>query len=237
MNLASYKTLTGLNVKTSDEAFVTANITKAQLKLEAILGYTLDPTKVSTNEYEELGISPNECSCSIVDTSNLNDPDAVEEAYRLYRYNPLDKYLHIDPCSAVYEVKLVNIQKGTSDTTGITVKKFDIDDLRLQYANGMYRYIQEIVSCGFKMCNNENVQLAVDADWLWQSANDIPSDILYIWADMVTYYGDRNRYIKSESITDHSYSRDALIAPETLPENIKIFQKYNGPKGIAGNIR
>ncbi len=228
MNLNEYKTLSGLTIASSDEAFVTAQINRTQYMLETMLGFTLDSTKVTENIYEELGQTTQECACPDVDTESLLPADEVNGAYRLYNYNKKDKYFHIDPASNVYSIKLVYIKKD-SDVSGVTLKTLDIDTIRLHLNNyGFINYIEHCKSC-LCDCDCDCVQLAVDADWLWES--DIPKDLLYVWTDMVTYYSDKKYNIKSESIDSHSYTRGDVKAPETESRNLAILKKYAGPVG------
>ena len=72
MDINEYESLTGITVATSQEALITATITKTQSILESILGYTLDESKVDINQYTELGKTPSECpnACDI-DIDNL----------------------------------------------------------------------------------------------------------------------------------------------------------------------
>lgn len=231
MNLNEYKTLSGLTVASGDETFVTAQINRTQYVLETMLGFTLDSTKVTENIYKELGQTQQECACPNVDTESLLPADEVIGAYRLFNYNKKDKFFHIDPASNIYNVKLVYIKQSTggSDISGITLKTFDTDTINLHINNnGFINYIEHCISCLCE-CDCDCVQLAVDADWLWEK--DIPNDLLYVWSDMVTFYSDKKNNIKSESIDSHSYTKGDIKAPETEPHNIAILKKYAGPKG------
>lgn len=221
MTLEQYETLTGITVSATDQAVVEAQIDRVQAILETMLGYTLTPDDVLTNLYNELGISPLECSCSSVDVDNLNPADAVMYAYRLYRYNYKDKYLFVDPFTAVNKVKLVK--------DGVTIKVLDDDEYRVQYGrDGIAKYIEVCDDC-FCTCDcNDCIQLAVDADWVWET---IPDDLLYVWADMITYYADCKKDVRSESIGAHSYTKFDKQAPETTPTNYAVLQRYAGPYG------
>lgn len=228
MNLNEYKTLSGITVSSGDESYVTAQIDRTQYMLETMLGFTLDSTKVTENIYDELGQTQQECACSSVDTESLLPADEVNGAYRLYNYNKQDKYFHIDPASDIYSIKLVYIKEG-SGVSGVTLKTLDIDTIRLHLNNyGFINYIEHCKSC-FCDCDCDCVQLAVDADWLWE--NNLPKDLMYLWADMITYYSDKKLNIKSESIDSHSYTKGDTKAPETEPRNIAILKKYAGPRG------
>jgi hypothetical protein len=222
MTLEQYESLTGTAVPDNQVAVVTAQLNRVKAILETMLGYTLTPDNVLTNLYNELGISPVECSCSSVDPENLNPPDEVEYAYRQYRYNFKDKYLFVDPFTAINKVKLVQ--------DNVTIRVLDYDEYRVQYGqDGIAKYIEVCDDCFCTCVCDDCVQLAVDADWVWQ--DEFPNDLLYIWADMVTYYADCKQNIKSESIGAHSYTKFDDIAPETIPTNMAVLRKYAGPYG------
>lgn len=231
MTLSEYEALVGITVPVADQAKVTATIARTQTMLESLLGFTLDPTKVDENLYNELGKTVQDCFCPSVSLENLQDPDAVVGAYRLYRYNDLDKYFHIDPFSRVNAVKLVFIKEGTG-TNGITIKTFDWDDIRIQYGrDNIGRFIEYCQDCLCDCKCDDCVQLAVDAEWLWTEGN-IPADLNYVWSDMITFYSDTNSEdIKSESIDTHSYTRADNTPPEQRPRNLAILRKYAGPYG------
>ena len=73
----------------------------------------------------------------------------------------------------------------------------------------------------------------MDADWVdfTDDESDIPDDLLYLWCDMINYWADPDRDIKSESVDGHSWSRGDIRAPEELIENKLILDKYAGPYG------
>ena len=231
MDLALCESLSGIEVPASNQALVTAQINRTKSMLETMLGFTLGPSgNVTQNIYNELGKSEQDCICPSVDTENLQPADPVIGAYRLFRYNQLDDYFHIDPASRVYAVKLVFIKEG-SGNNGITIKTFDNDEVRMQYTNGEWlKYIEHCLDCLCSCECNECVQLAVDADWLWESASDIPEELLYVWVDMINFYSNPKHDIKSESIDTHSYTRD-ITKPEEDSYNLSVIKKYAGPYG------
>jgi len=226
MDIALYQTLSGITVSSSQLARVTAAIARTQAILETMLGYSLDPLIALENQYNESGISSVECD----DDSALDPADAVETAYRIFPYNRHDKYLNIDPATSINKVKLIR--------NNITV--LVIDDFRVDYKNGLIKYLRQ-EKC-FYRCNNEccNVQLAVDA--VWFGANDygtqeLPDDLLYLWSDMVTFYADPKRNIRSETLGTHSYSKFNDDTPEMQSYNLAVIKKYAGPNGsIAKTI-
>jgi len=215
MNITEYQELSGINVASKDVDRVTATISKTQKILEGMLGYSLDTR--DTNEYDEIGKTIIECPCDI-NLNNLSAPDSVEFAYRLFTYREDDKYLFIDPATVIYAVKLVK--------DGVTVKTLDSDDYRAHFKNGLIKFIERRklwcdVECEF-------VQLAVDAEWAFE---EVPDDLLYIWADMVTYHSDLNKDIKSQVLGTHSYTKFDNREPENKSENLSIIKKYAGPNG------
>lgn len=232
MTLAEYQALTGITVSSANTAKVTAQLARTQALLETLLGYTLDPDKVEENLYNELGKSNRDCFCPSVDLEDLQDPDPVVGAYRLFRYNDLDKYFHVDPFTVLHKAKLVFIKGGTG-ANGITIKTFDTEELRVSKGrDGIAKYIEHCHDC-LCICEcNDCVQLAIDADWLWKPATDIPLDLQYLWADMVTWYSDdKNKKLRSESIDTHSYTFASNTAPEMEPSNLAIIKRYAGPYG------
>lgn len=232
MDLSKYKELTGINVPAGRAAYMQAQINRATAMLETMLGFTLNPEKI-TNLYNEVGKTRDECACPSVaiEDASLEDPDEVTGAYRLFPYNKLDQYLHIDPFNEVYKVKLVWIKQGAGND-GVTLRTFDTDRVRVNAGrDGLKKYLELCRDC-FCECGCSNcVQLAVDADWLWDEAANIPDELLYVLADMVTYYSDQKRNVKSESITTHSYTKFDKTAPEAEPYNLSVIKKYAGPHG------
>lgn len=228
MTLEKYTALTGITVSSNDEALVTAQLNRSQLILENLLGFTLNPKKVSENLYNEQGKTQLECaSCPNVDTENLLARDSVKYGYRLYSYDHRDKYFYVDPFCGVNKIKLV--------VGRVTVKTFDADEFRVNYGrDGMAKYIENcqtnLCQCGCKDC----VQLAVDANWLWRVEKQIPSDLLQVWADMATYYTDCKRNIKSESIGGvHSYTKFDNDKVEELSSSLSVIKRYAGPYGAV----
>lgn len=228
MTVEEYQNLTGLTVSASRTPLIYAQIQRAQAILENMLGYSLDPDMVDLNEYEEEGQLDDTCPCSCNTTDpDLAAPDDVVFAYRLFPYNAKDKYLMIDPCSSVHAVKLVK--------NGVTYRTLDEDDYRLNSRRGVTKSLEQCDRwCSCKL-ECDCVQLAVDADWLWE-ADSLPLDLQTIWADMVTYYADLKKDIKSETLATHSYTKYDRAKPETLEENMAVIQRYAGPNGTAGRM-
>lgn len=227
MNIDKYEELTGNTVAEDEKSKVTANIRRSRALLETLLGFTLTPK----NLYNELGKTSQEIFCPDADISNLLPPDEVQGVYKLFPYNKLDKYFHVDPFTNIYAVKLVYV---TTNYDFVTVKSFDgldfSENVKAQYGReGIGKYIQRCPTCFFS-CDcacKDCLQLAVDADWL----KCYPDDIMYLWADMVDYYIDCNNNLKSESIDGHSYTKANTEAPETSPHNLLLLKRYAGPHG------
>lgn len=237
MNLKKYTELTGIEVSERQQVTVNAQIRRTKRKLETLLGFTLDRNKINTNIYNEIGKTNKDCFCSDISISeNLLPPDEVVGSYRMFRFNPHDSYFFIDPFINVYNVKLVRVRLGDEDGNGVTIKTFDKEKIRAQVGqDGISKYIQQCRDCMCDCnCEGDCVQLAVDADWIFQDC--IPEDLLYLWADMVTYEADCKKNVKSESIGGHSYTLADTARPETIPENLSIMQRYAGPYGTVNRI-
>lgn len=234
MDFSTYQQLSGVTVPSGRVDFVQAQIDRTQSMLETMLGFTLNHENVTTNLYNELGKSQTECSCPDVDTENLNDPDEVVGSYRLFKYNSLDPYIHVDPFTVLHKVKLVHIRPGDSaeNPRGVTMRTLTEGQLRVDYGReGWAKYIERCQECVCVCACQECVQIAVDADWLWDNTDDIPKDLLYVWSDMVTYYSNPKKGVKSESITTHSYTMAEQKAPELEPHNLSVIKKYAGQHG------
>lgn len=240
MDLNKYKELSGETVPTSREAKVTATIRRTKVVLETMLGFSLKPK----NLYTEKGKVQFEGYLPVEDTTNLLPPDDEEGTYKLFPYNENDKYFHVDPYTNMHKVKLVMPQ-----TDGDFVTITDLDNVVAEYGrDGIGKYIQRHWAWftwewyrTWRLSywgEPSGVMLAVDADWI----DCYPEDILYLWADMVTYYSDKNfsvtGNIKSESVDGHSWSKgnagggkEGDMAPENNPANRLILARYAGPFG------
>lgn len=224
MDISLYETLTGISVPSSKITLVEAQISKSQAILETLIGYSLDPSIASENEYTELGISQVECPCEIPET--LNPAEPVLFAYRLFPYNKHDSILSIDPAISINSVKLVR--------NGVTFKT--IDNYLAISKGGFIKYLQQI-DCWCNCCGDcDGVQLAVDAVWLGAEVDyndqNLPNDLLTVWADMAKYYSDTNSNIKSETLGSHSYTKFNDDKPEVNLTNQAIIKKYVGPNGL-----
>lgn len=219
MDIKKYTQLTGKTVSSSEEATFNATIRRTKAMLETLLGFTLKPQ----NLYNELGKSRLDCACLNVDTSTLLPADEAEGIYKLFSYNNLDRYFHVDPFKQVYKVKLVYVQ---NDGEFVTIKTFN--NAKAQYGrDGIGNYIEKCLECLCDCSCEDCVQLAVDADWL----DCYPDDIMYLWCDMIDYQLDCSKGLKSESIEGHSWTKADTRAPEELPHNVLLLKRYAGPYG------
>jgi hypothetical protein len=234
MSLDEYQLLSGIKVPSSREFTVTAQLGRTQSMLESLLGFSLEPELVTENLYIESG-KTNGFSCPI-DGETLLPPDPVVGAYRLYPYNDKDQIIAVDPFSTVHAVKLVH---GT--VTVLTFDHYRAEVGRsgvakyIELSPWWYRYFDVLwFQRSFPFCTcGQNWQLAVDADWLWPltpGTPDLPQDLQYVWADMVTYYANQKRKMKSETVGSHTYSQ-ALTVPQDDPENLAVIKRYAGPFG------
>lgn len=228
MTVQDYQNLTGLTVSVNREKLIYAQIQRTQAVLENMLGYSLDFDLLDLNEYEEEGKLDDTCPCSCSDADpDLEPADAVVFAYRMFPYHAKDKYLSIDPASSIHAVKLVK--------NGVTYRTLEEDDYRLNSKRGIIKFLEQCDRwCACKLeCNC--VQLAVDATWLWPE-DEMPIDLQTVWADMVTFYADMKRDVRSETLGPHSYTKFDRQKPETLTENMAVIQRYAGPNGTAGRM-
>ena len=231
MDIEKYQELTGIIIPDSKKTYFSAQIKRVQTKLETLLGFTLKAKHL----YTELGKSQIECVCpDIPQSDSLLPPDEVKGIIKIFPYNSKDKFLHIDPFYDVYAVKL---GKVTEDKGFITYKTFE--NFTKQFmSQGIGKYIEKCQTCFCNCDCKDCVQLIVDGNWIdfTDSESDIPDDLLYLWCDMINYYADPTKDIKSESVDGHSWSKGDITAPEESIENKLILQKYAGPYGSIVRI-
>lgn len=238
MNLQKYQELTGKTLSEEEKPIVKSQIKRSLRTLENLLGFTLDPNKTNTNIYNELGKAQNDLFWSYpdVDISNLLPPDDVIGAYRLFNFNDADKFLHVDPFLAVHSVKLVRVRMGYPDEQGITYETLTEEEARPQYGrDGIGKYIERIRPFWWRWdFHRDHVQVAVDADWLWQEC--LPSELEWMIVEMVEAATDPKNNIRSESIEGHSYSKYDKVVPEAQPQNAAFLKRYAGPYGVAPKV-
>lgn len=230
MEQERYESLSGTTLDESQSSrFETVNDV-AVAELEKILGYPLDPTTWE-NLYNETGKTEDECPCPDVDTDNLQDPDPVVGKYRLYDYYPTDKYLAIDPATAIHNVKLVK--------DDVTFKTYEEDDYRVNWKSGKPKVAKYLELCWKDHClcacvrRCDCVQVAVDATWAYTA---LPLELEQILAEMIFVgYEDWNRKgIKSESRGTHSYTK---LDKQDWLTKFPILASYAGPNGTATRPR
>jgi hypothetical protein len=250
VNLEKYTELTGITVASENEAKVKATIRRTKTQLESMLGFTLKPK----NLYTEIGKVQFEGYLPIIeDFTNLDDVtllDADEEqgVYKLFPFEDTDQYFHVDPFKNVYKVKLV---MPLPDGDFITL--VDFDNIVPQYGrDNIGKYIERHYEWftwewyktwrySWKSHIDAGMMMAVDADWI----DCYPDDLMYLWADMVTYYLDPSYSLtgnmKSESVDGHSWTKgggssDSGAAPQENNMNRLLLARYAGPFGsIARN--
>jgi hypothetical protein len=245
VDLAKYTELTGITVAEADKAHYSATIRRANALLEAALGYSLSESK--NLDKEELGkvqfngLYP---YYPYAQQTLLPADTNVEGSYRLFSYNDRDTYLKIDPARNVYHVKLVQAHNDDEFVTIMDLKDFTTKNSRkfsmfLQKQTTWFNWQWYGWLTG-QLGHGNALMLAVDADWL--TCNNMPDDLRYLWADMVTYYSSANisvtGNVKSESINGHSYTLGEVIAPEQSVSGLSILGQYAGPNGLlAPKIR
>jgi hypothetical protein len=234
VNLDKYQELTGITVPASQQAKVTATIRRTKAALETLLGFSLKPK----NLYTEKGKVQFEGYLPIDDLTDLLPADEEQAIYKLFPYKETDKFLHIDPFNNVYHVKLV---MPTNDGEFITV--LELDNVVAHYdRDGIGKFIERHYEwftwawyrtwrLRYATDTTAGLQLAVEADWI----DCYPDDLMYLWADMVTYLTDINYNLSSESVDGHSWAKtkDAQVAPELKTENIQLLKRYAGPYGLV----
>lgn len=222
MDIAEYEKLTGIIIPLNRRPYYEAQIKRVQSKLETLLGFTLEPKAL----YTELGKSQRECVCpDIPQSENLLPPDEVKGIIKLFPYNYKDKFLHVDPFKDVYAVKLVKVGDNREFITYKTFEHFTEQYM----SQGIGKYIEKCQTCFCDCDCKDCLQLAVDGNWL--ALPDLPDDLMYLWADMVTYYADPAKDIKSESVDGHSWSKGDIQAPEQLDDAKLLLIRYAGPYG------
>lgn len=239
MDISKYEELRGIIVEDSDKPLITAQIRRTKTILESMLGYSLDKKKAGINQYEEKGKVTTDCIFNgpvifwEIDDLHLSAPDEVEGSYRIFPYNQNDQYFAVDPYTTLYKVKLVFIKAG-EEPNGVTHKTFKDSKIGVYRSGSIAKYIERYRDWCCTCSCDISAQLAVDADWLNEEC--LPDSLLYIWSDMVEYYSDEKRNVKSETLSTHSYTKETVPKPEELPESIKIITKYAGPHGSVNNI-
>lgn len=235
MDQTEFNNLTGMVIRSSQSDRFSYLSTASAETLEGILGWPLDPSDWD-DQYEELGKLEGDWNSYNGDPDTLEAPDEVIGVTRLYRWSPVEPYLHIDPATEIHAIKLVR--------NGVTYKTFDPLEYSLQMQNGMqpfgrYVRIDENFLNWFNIWDYpaiiyerrgevEYVQVAVDAEWAFE---ELPTPLLKLQADLIAYELDIKRDVKSESVLGHSYSRNTRQEPVTV--HAATIAKYAGPNGTS----
>ena len=66
--------------------------------------------------------------------------------------------------------------------------------------------------------------------------DQLPDDLLSVWADLVTWLSDKTRNIKSENRGTRSYTKAESKSPLEDQANRSILESYAGPRGTAGRL-
>jgi hypothetical protein len=253
MTIAEYQTLTGITVSTADTPRVTAAIRKSEVKLGALLGYSLSKqqtwTELGKVQYNGLTPFPSlPVSDEVKDSLSLADEQTGD--IQLFNLDSLDTHIRINPAKEVYRAKIV---LPVNSDEFITI--YDLDNA-IPYLNvagfvtAITRYSTWFTWTWWNSLlwtDRNNLMLAVEGDYINVcDANKYP-DLAYLLADMVTYYSDPNYSImgniRSETIDSHSYSRASTgpspdsAAPEGQPSSKMIIEKYAGPGAFRKLVR
>lgn len=240
MDYTTFNTLTGVTLSLTDQSRFTTIEDVATKELERLLGYPLDPTDWA-NLYNETGKTQTDFICPDADNT-LDSPDVVVGKYRLFDYHPSDRYLSIDPATAIHKVKLVR--------EDITYKTFDVsngeetDDISIKWKmvsvtgtteSKITQYL-DLENClsltGWRnpcWYSPKWVQLAVDADWAFTT---LPRDLEIILAKMIAdnFQEFGRDDLQSETRGSHSYTRRE---PQTVMDKYPALKEYAGPNGTA----
>jgi hypothetical protein len=241
VDLDEYIEISGLAVKDTQRAFVTANIKKAQYTIESALGFTLDAEKAAQNLYTETGKAPSDnWICGGSDADLLPADDEPDAQYRLFDdgnetaswpWGHRGSLIRIDPCTAVTKVKLVH--------GSVTLHTYEADEVAL-LKSGEYGRILDVVTVfpylDYHRSCRHRLQVAVWADWLGVDKDNQPDDLLSVWADLATSLSDKTRNIKSENRGTRSYTKFAPVSSIDDPINRVILAQYAGPRGTAGRL-
>lgn len=242
MDLAKYEELTGTTVAEADKARVKAVIRRSNAKLESLLGYSLSPSK--NIDKEEIGKVQFQGAYPYYpwNRDTLLPPDKQEGEFRLFYYNQDDLYLKTDPARNIYHVKLV---QALNDDEFVTI--IDLEHFTSKKSRKFSKFIQRSTTwfnwpwynwIVTQVGNGNGLMVAVDADWM--DCSNMPSDLAFLWSDMVSYYSDENYSvsgsIKSESVNGHSWSRSNSgggkgedLSPEQSSEGMRTILQYAGP--------
>lgn len=144
---------------------------------------------------------------------------------RYFQYNKSDKYLTFDPFETITSIKLVRDAE--------VIYTFTEEDYRIHITNGITKSIQPCNLCQLRGCCIECSQVEVVADWEWDT---LPTDLQYLWVDMVSFETDTSNNIKSQTLGTHSYTKANTKKPQEKSENAIVIGKYAGSNGSGAII-
>jgi hypothetical protein len=162
------------------------------------------------------------------------DPVTLAET-RYYDLNVNDPYILLDPYKTITSIE---IMKGAEVVDTLVLG----DDYSTYTKNGISKYIQLITCMNLQLprypflCCNKPTDYRLKVVGIFEFAT-VPQDISMIWADMITYYVDPNRDLKSQTLGSHSYTRGNMTPPEQDKANTQVTMKYAGSNGMISYTR
>lgn len=248
MEINEFETYTGIILTEAQAERYDVLANRALKRLQKLLGWEIS----SSDDYEEAGQLLNTTAPinqKTLDIESLEEPDEVVNTWRLFPFYDMNTNLRIDPCTAVYNVKLVIPLIG-DETRFVTIYNFDtyiplvgktVD--RSQYITYIKKAKEISSSCGPCRWVTNVPLLAVDAEWISRS---FPDDLMQILADLIVYEfqnqpslaADANRPLKSisQSVDGHSISKaysdtttSKKIGPLDDDNVLNILKEYIGP--------
>lgn len=137
---------------------------------------------------------------------------------RYFDYHEADKYVSIDPFTTITSIELVEDAEVIYTLTE--------EDYRTHTKYGILKHLELCCVCP-QNCY-KCIQWKITAQWLFAT---IPTDLQYLWADMVTFDADPGNNIKSQTLGTHSYTKASTLPPQDKRENQIIIGKYQGGNG------
>lgn len=231
----TFEALTGVTLTDDQNSRFETVEALATKQLERLLGYPLDPSTWA-NLYNETGKTQDDCVCPDTDL-DLDAADAVVGKYRIFDWNPHDRYVRIDPATTINKVKLVR--------EDITYHTFDVDNEEVAVnwegtrdvatTNRVARYL-DMRNCDWPCywtmpCwkRQDYLQLAVDATWAFSA---VPEELQEVQAALILNgYRDQERDdIQAESRGSHSYTKKDMVE---WYDKYPCLKYYAGPNGMA----
>lgn len=248
-DVAIFQEMTGINLSESQLSDYERAYNRAVKFLSEELGwdfsYLVDE---QTYDYEtgyiELGKTLSECTCpkQIKNMDSLLPPDVVQGEVRIFPFSKDDSFILIDPCYAIYTLKLVVPLTG-DEMKYVTVKELEnimpniLPNRRGEYKD-IIHYVERCDSWPKRICGCDCincVMLAVDGKW----CKDIPKQLFDILTQLILYFmknpfsiSEDSRLIKSESVDGHSVSYGDKSELDMLTESknyLTLIRKFMGP--------